>query len=178
MWKLLLLFMAVFFSSCYSTGYLYKDTVHKKAIGRTKNEILRANYYGVPDRTMDDGAGGSILIYETTVLTTTTNGEALGYSEWKGAENKIYNRNGMVSSSVSKTVLDKEFCHLFLDSVNVVYDFKSNYGNIYDTYKCFNKRKTWQLVAVSVIWFPSLIVTVPAALICQSKAKKAGKICK
>jgi len=40
-------------------------------MGHNKNEILRT--YGVPDRITDDGAGGSILVYEKYTQTTITN---------------------------------------------------------------------------------------------------------
>ncbi|MBK9460690.1 MAG: hypothetical protein IPN94_14995 [Sphingobacteriales bacterium] len=57
---ILVIVSAILFQSCYTTRYTYVGNVLDDAIGKDKNQILRI--YGVPDRTMDDGKGGTLLI--------------------------------------------------------------------------------------------------------------------
>lgn len=178
-------------TSCYSTysSQTYKGNVHQEAIGKSKNEILRS--YGIPDRTTDDGQGGTVLIYEKVTQTTVVNTGGVNYSQSQSVGGAIYNSQGVLGASqtqsgsvsqgygYSQTSQNKTFCNLFLDEKNNVYDFKSNYGALFDTkyYRCFNKTNTWLLVGASVITIYGPIVTVPAAIIAQRKAKKKGEIC-
>ena len=172
-------------TSCYTITYPYIGNVHQSAIGKTKNEVLRS--YGVSDRIEDDGAGGSVLVYEKYTLTTFTNSNSSNYGRGVG----VYNTNGIIArsnsitttSGISQTSTSKEYCYLFVNKENLVYDFKSNTGAIYDynnPNKCFNKRKTWFGVGLScmfVIFPPVFLVTVPLALVKQKQAKKKGIIC-
>lgn len=60
-------------ASAYYTVYYkteYAGNQFDKYVGMEKNQILRE--LGVPDRTMDDGNGGEILVYEKITTTTTT----------------------------------------------------------------------------------------------------------
>jgi hypothetical protein len=176
-------------TSCYSTYYTYKGNVHQQAIGQNKNQILRT--YGVPDNTTDDGAGGSILVYERYTQTTTTNINSGSYGRSSTVGGAIYGNGGIIGGSqtqagsisstngISQTSTSKTYCYLFLNNKNIVYDFKTNYGAQYDENRCFNKTTTWVNVIVYSIFIPPVIVAaVPLAIIAQKKAKKNGLICK
>ena len=175
-------------TSCYSTYYTYKGNVHQQAIGQNKNQILRA--YGVPDNTTDDGAGGSILVYEKYTQTTTTNINSGSYGRSSTVGGAIYGNGGIIGGSqtragsisstngISQTSTSKTFCYLFLNRNNIVYDFKANYGAQYDFNRCFDKTLTWVGVGTSCLLLYPALVTVPWAIIAQKKANKNGLICK
>ena len=175
-------------SSCYTTYSVYKGNVHQQAIGQSKNEILRS--YGVPENIMDDGAGGIILVYEKYTQTTTTNSATGSYGSSSTTGGGIYGNGrvvgeqqtkvGAVSSSneISQTSTSKTYCYLFLDSNNIVYDYKTNYGSLYDYNQCFNKKETWWWVRYSCLFIFPAVITIPWAIVEQKKAKKKGIICK
>lgn len=176
-------------TSCYSTYYTYSGNVHQRAIGQNKNQILRT--YGIPDKTTDDGAGGSIFVYESYTQTTTTNINSGTYGRSLAYGGAIYDNGGIIGASqtqagsvsstygVSETSINKTFCYLFLDKNNIVYDFKTNYGAQYEEYSCFSKTRTWLNVSVYCLLFPPVIVAaIPCAIIAQKKAKRKGMICK
>jgi hypothetical protein len=185
---IILVVIVLFYSSCYSTYSTYKGNVHQQAIGKTKNEILRS--YGPPDQTQDDGAGGTIMMYEKFTQTTVTNGTSASYGRSSAVGGAIYGNNGVLSganavsgsvssmSGVSQTSVDKTFCYLFLNKNNIVYDFKTNYGAQFEYNRCFDKTKTWLGVAASCFLVYPALVTIPWAIVAQGKAKKAGNICK
>lgn len=184
----MLLIGILLMTSCYSTYNTYKGNVHQQAIGQTKNEILRS--YGVPEKTTDDAAGGSIMIYEKFTQTTTTNVGSATYRRSAIVGKEIYGNGGLIAGNlaqagtivstngISQTSTDKTFCYLFLNKDNVVYDFKTNYGAQYDQNRCFNKTITWVGVGVSALFLYPAIVTIPWAIIEQKKATKNGMICK
>lgn len=58
-------------------------------MGHNKNEILRT--YGVPDRITDDGAGGSILVYEKYTQTTITNASSGTYGRYSNVSKNLEN---------------------------------------------------------------------------------------
>jgi hypothetical protein len=175
-------------TSCYSTSYIYKGNIHQEAVGKSKNEILRS--YGVPDRTTDDGANGTVLVYEKFTETTVTNVGASSYGRSSTLGGAIYGNGGIIGGSetrsrsyysmngISQTSTDKTYCYLFLNPNNIVYDFKTNYGGLYDSKRCFDKLLTWTLVGMSAVWIVPAIVTVPLAISHQKKAKRNGNICK
>ena len=175
-------------TSCYSTYYTYKGNVHQQSIGQNKNQILRT--YGVPDNTTDDGAGGSVLVYEKYTQTTTTNVNSGSYGRSSTLAGAIYGNGGIIGGSqtqagsitstngISQTSTSKTFCYLFLDTNNIVYDFKTNYGAQYDRNRCFNGTLTLLGVGVSCALIYPAVVTVPWAIIAHRKAKKNGLICK
>jgi hypothetical protein len=185
---IILIVIVLFYSSCYSTYSSYKGNVHQQAIGKTKNEIMRS--YGPPDQTQDDGAGGTIMMYEKFTQTTVTNGSSASYGRSSVVGGSIYGNNGVLSgadavsgsvssmSGVSQTSVDKTFCYLFLNKSNIVYDFKTNYGAQFEYNRCFDKTKTWLGVAASCFLVYPALVTIPWAIVAQGKAKKAGNICK
>jgi hypothetical protein len=185
---LVLMLSSLLLTSCYSNYYTYKGNAHQQAMGKTKNEILRS--YGVPERTQDDGAGGSILIYEQFKQTTVSNSNTAAYGARTTSSAAIYSNSGMVGASnsqsgqvsstngISQTTMSKDFCYLYVNPSNVVYDFKTNYGALYNQNRCFNRLQTWVWVGYSCLFVIPAVVTVPVAIIAQKKAKKRGEICK
>jgi hypothetical protein len=175
----------IFLSSCYSTKPVYTGNIHSRALGKTKNQILRS--YGLPQRTESDGANGSILVYENSVETTVTN--VGSFSSLNGGTNTgaIYGRNGIAAASrtqanvigntnaVTRRSLDVQYCYLFLDSVSKVYDFKSNYGAEFNDYeRCFDNVATTNLCVYSVATLVLWPVVIPWAIIEKKKAKRNG----
>jgi hypothetical protein len=184
----LLLISLLSLSSCFTTGYTYSGNVFQKCIGMSKNEIVRT--YGAPDRILDDGAGGSILVYEQLSQTTISaaNGASYGRSSTVGAA--VYGNGGIIGASetragqvssmngISHTIINKRFLNMFINSQNTVYDFKSNYGALYNTSRCYDRKTTTMWVVMGAIFFsPSLIVTIPLTNSKRHKAERNGEIC-
>jgi hypothetical protein len=180
--------ICIFMTSCYSVTKTYEGNTHEQALGKTKNEILRS--YGIPDRTTDDGAGGTVLIFEQFKQTTVTNSSTQTMDRSRTNASTVFGKKGVLqlndtqggqisnTNAVSETTTTKDYCYLFLDPENVVYDFKTNYGAIYKTNRCFDKFQTWLWVGVSCIFVYPPIITVPIAIISQTKAKRKGELCK
>ena len=183
-----LLAICIISTSCYTTYSTYKGNIHESTIGKTKNEILRS--YGIPEKTEDDGAGGSVLVFEKITQTTITNSNTQTYDRSRSNGSAVYGNKGIIQVNqkqggqisntdvITQTTTNKDYCYIFLDPQNVVYDFKSNYGAQYDYNKCFNKTLTWFGVGVSCLLVYPPIVTVPWAIISYQKAKKNDNFCK
>jgi len=176
-------------TSCYSTFYTYTGNSHSTYVGKTKNEILRT--YGMPDKTSDDGNGGTILAYEKQTLTTISNNTTNAYAASKTLGAAVYNNSGIVaatsgrygysesSNGISETTINKTYCYFYINKDNVAYDFKSNYGAQYKHGTCYDVTKTWSSVVLgAIVFFPSAIVTVPIAITSKKKAIRKGyQIC-
>lgn len=184
----LLLISLLSLSSCFTMGYTYTGNVFQKCIGLSKNEIVRT--YGAPDRILDDGAGGSILVYEQLSQTTISaaNGASYGRSSTVGAA--VYGNGGIIGASdtragqvssmngISHTIINKSFLNIFINSQNTVYDFKSNYGALYNTSRCYDKKATkTALWCCGIFATPFLIIAIPIAISAKKKAVKNGEIC-
>ncbi|MDW8393418.1 MAG: hypothetical protein RMK52_04145 [Chitinophagales bacterium] len=179
---ILFLFLAFCWQSCYTTKYFYVGHELDAVIGMDKNQILRT--YGVPDRTMDDGKGGSILIYENFTLTTISAASAYGLGQYNKQDDVIFSYGGVHAISslnssslvnamgVSHTVRNKWYRNIFLDTANIAYEYQTNFGGKYDSYKCLDKGLTW-LCSFAFLGILSPIVAVPVII----SAKKKGKIC-
>lgn len=139
-------------SSCYTTRHTYSGNIHEQCIGKSKNEILRI--YGTPERIQDDGAGGSILVYEQLIITTFSIAIADDYDSSAIVGVDIYNMGGKIDAcltgavqgssmnEINQTSINKPNCKIFVNAHNVVYDFKSNYGALYKTTKKLKKTLT------------------------------------
>ena len=173
---------ALFLSSCYVTKYTYSGNVLDDAIGKDKNQILRT--HGVPDRTMDDGKAGTILIYENFTQTTISHLNSNTYGQGSAAGAILYGSNGMLgvsstsgrqstyASKSSQTFNTKYYQNIYLNSNNIAYDFQTNIGGTYDSHRCLSKGLTWGVC----IWI--LMPFAPAVAIpVINSAKKKGKIC-
>lgn len=184
----ILSFLLFALSSCYTYKTSFVGNIHQNAIGKSKNEILRT--YGVPERITDDGANGSVLVYEQQSQTTISNAGGYSYGRSASVGGAIYNNGGMIGaqqtrsgqvsamSGVSQTFNNKTFCYLYLNPEGIVYDFKSNYGAQFQDYRCFSKVKTWLFVGLTCVGVYPAVISIPVAIILQRKAKKNGEICK
>ncbi len=151
--KVFLILLIGLFSlnSCMTRKKVYTGkNIHQKAIGKTKNEILRT--YGVPDRVIDDGLDGTVLIFEKKYFTTTSKSSSR-YSD-------VLEENSV--TDYSKTTEEKEYLYLFLDKNNVVYDYKSNYGDDYYVEKKLNKTMT--VIVILPTLFPIIMLLLSATL--------------
>jgi hypothetical protein len=177
-----LAFISLYLTSCYTTAYTYNGNVLDNVIGSNKNEILRT--LGVPERSMDDGKGGTILIYEQFSQTTISNANIRSYAKGSTSGLLIYGygsargvsstqaRQTTYASSYSETTNSKSYRNIFLNQNNIAYDFQTNFGAKYNSYRCLDKTKTWLCAAC---FLP--VVSVPVAIISINKAKKNGEIC-
>lgn len=158
---IIVILLLVSLSSCYTTRHTYSGNTHEQCIGKSESEILRI--YGVPARIQDDGAGGSILVYEQLILTSFSTANAAGYGRGATVGVDIYNMGGKIDAcdsgavqgssmnEISQTLINKPNCMIFVNAHNVVYDFKSNYGALYKTTKKLNKTLTFVTVAGSCL---------------------------
>src|SRR5690606_38992360 len=124
--------------SCYVTSYTYVGNVLDDMIGMNKNQILRS--IGVPERTMDDGNGGEILIYENFSQTTLSSASAYGTGESNTKSNLTFGYNSIYGNSntrtsaniksygYSKTFTTKTYRNIYIDKNNIVYDYQTNFG--------------------------------------------------
>ncbi len=179
---ILVIVSAILLQSCYTTRYTYVGNVLDDAIGKDKNQILRI--YGVPDRTMDDGKGGTILIYENFSQTTISSNSAYGQgsSQSRGSVTygygNIYGNSNTNSSArvnaygVSQTYTTKTYRNIYLNSENIAYDFQTNFGGKYDTDRCLDKGLTW-VTSILFLGILSPAVAIPVIY----NAKKKGKTC-
>lgn len=123
----IVMFMSCFFMSCTSAVKTYvvsKEKDYQKAfIGASHNEIVSA--FGAPDRQTSDGAGGTILIYERTTTSTTSDSQAAAYNV--NYYNKTYTP-GVHSNST--TTQNTSYVHLFIDKDGVCYNVRSNHQEV------------------------------------------------
>ena len=126
------------------------------------------------------------MIYEKSVETTTTNVGSVSRLNSGTNAGAIYGGGGIIAGSrtqanvigntnaITRTSTEVQYCYIFLDSTQKVYDFKSNYGAEYDYIKCFDNLTTTYLCVASVCCvFPAPIV-IPCAIIAKKRAIKKG----
>jgi hypothetical protein len=177
---------AISLSSCYSTYPVYKSNIHEEIVGKNKVDVLRT--YGVPNKTIDDGAGGTVLAYEKETTVTYSTGAVNSNSRYNSISGAVYSSSGILGygngASVNQstfngynvTKTNKTFCHIFLDSNNVVREFNSNYGAIFDYEKCYSKNiaKQYAAWATGVTLFFGLPVAIVVYQVSLKNAKKKG----
>lgn len=173
--------LVITLQSCYVTKYTYTGNVLDDIIGMEKNQVLRV--IGVPDRTMDDGKGGEILIYEQ--FSQTTISQASGYGQSNSTKdsnltfgyNSIYgNSNTRTSANInaygySKTYTTKTYRNIYMNNGGIVYDFQTNFGGKYNEDKCLDKGLTW---LTGICFVP---LSIPVVVIAIRKAKQKGQVC-
>jgi hypothetical protein len=179
---ILVVLSAILLQSCYTTQFTYVGNVLDDAIGKDKNQILRI--FGVPDRTMDDGKEGTILIYENFSKTTISSATAYGQGNSQSRGSVTYGYGNIYSNSntnssarvntyrVSQTYTTKTYRNIYLNSQNIAYDYQTNFGGIYESNRCLNKSLTW---VCSIYFLGPLAPLVAIPVI--NKAKKKGKLC-
>jgi hypothetical protein len=164
--------------SCYSTYPIYKGNVHQEAIGKTKIDILKS--YGVPSKTIDDGAGGMVLSFEKESLVTYSTGVTRSNYNLYANRGAVYTSGGInnasTTNSTTVSAVNVQYCHIYLDSNNVATDFRTNYGAIYDHQKCFSKlqaRSNAAIFSLVTIGFGTPIAFL-GYHIALSRAKQGG----
>lgn len=135
----------------------------------------------VPDRTMDDGLGGEILIYEDKAQVTETEGRVTSSSTtnintkpvtntWTGQTS--LSSTGRTSTtntqnSTSVTTEYKDYLNVFINQSGVCYKIDTNVGDIYEPavthkecYKVPNPGLLWMLIhpitvygIIPAIWY-------------------------
>ena len=194
---IILIIIPLILNSCYINHqivhYKFEYNAYQACMGKSKNEILRT--IGVPNRSMSDGAGGEVLVYENTTITTQAYQSYVTYGASQSASAAVYGngsavgltygRYGQVTTGngTSQTTAHTNYLHLFVDKNGVVYDFRSNTnGDIYSSAvnyeRCYSNFWSIYWVVLTAVFPPDLLVTVPLVIIKHHKAKKNGEICK
>lgn len=142
----------------------YLGNRYKDMKGSTKQQILLD--MGASDRTMADGKGGEILIYENKTLVTQSDAVAVSTTSSRSAAvaGQTYGGNPAVVaggsstsvgdySSLTTTREEKAFVHFFINSNGICYDVKCNVGDRWSAaqthqgcYKTANKSLLWFLM--------------------------------
>lgn len=112
-------------------------------VGMTKAEVLED--MSVPDRTMDDGLGGEILVYEKKEQVTKTTGRVTTSSTtintkpvtnaWTGetslsSTGRTSTTNTQNSTSVTQE--HKDYVNVFINTNGVCYKVDTNIGDLYE----------------------------------------------
>ncbi len=166
----IMLLLATSLTSCYTTKegwHMEQSTVddfpafRKMCIGQSHNQIVTK--LGAPQRTLSDGAGGTILVYENTTTTTVSNSVKTAYNV--DYFNKTYTPG---VSTTSQQTTNTDYIQYFVNSESVCYDVKTNIPmthvedkKVYGKYKVFNRKAFW-ITSIAVA------ASVSAAIICGS----------
>ncbi len=148
-------------TSCYTTLSVtetitpekYAKDTHDHLVGKTKSEIL--SEMSVPDRVMDDGLGGEILVYEKKEQVTETKGKQTSSSSTRTSytPHKNYYTGGVsnvtgtgytsTSNSINTKSVTKErkdYVNAYLNKEGVCYKVDSEiYQPAVTTEKCYKK---------------------------------------
>lgn len=89
-------------------------------VGKPHNHIVAT--LGAPDRQTSDGAGGTILIYEETTMTSTSNSVAAAYNV--NYFTKTYTPGTRTSTNTTEHT---SYIHLFIDKDGECYAVKTNH---------------------------------------------------
>ena len=93
-------------------------------VGKPHNHIVAT--LGAPDRQTSDGAGGTILIYEKTTMTSTSNSNSVAAAYNVNYLSKTYTPGTRTSTSTSTTE-HTSYIHLFIDKDGECYAVKTNH---------------------------------------------------
>ena len=163
---LLLMLVCVVMTSCWAVQSVTVTDIPEKYIGNafddlvgmTKAEVLED--MSVPDRTMDDGLGGEILVYEKKEQVTKTTGRVTTSSTTNVSTKPITNAwtgetslssTGRTSTtntqnSTSVTQEHKDYVNVFINTNGVCYKVDTNIGDLYEPavthQECYKVPKT------------------------------------
>lgn len=129
--RLFLSFAVIMIISCLFTSCTVYNTSRvsmlsdytTEFVGKPHNHIVAT--LGAPDRQTSDGAGGTILIYEKTTMTSTSNSVAAAYNV--NYFSKTYTPGTQTSTSTSEYT---SYIHLFIDKDGVCYSVKTNHEKV------------------------------------------------
>lgn len=163
---LLLMLVCVVMTSCWTVQSVTVTDIPEKYIGNafddlvgmTKAEVLED--MSVPDRTMDDGLGGEILVYEKKEQVTKTTGRVTTSSTtnvntkpvtnaWTGetslsSTGRTSTTNTQNSTSVTQE--HKDYVNVFINTNGICYKVDTNIGDLYEPavthQECYKVPKT------------------------------------
>lgn len=92
-------------------------------VGKPHNYIVTT--LGAPDRQTSDGAGGTILIYEKTITTSSSKNVAAAYNV-----NYLTGTYTPGTKSSSVTTQNTRYIHLFVGEDGVCYNVKTNHQKV------------------------------------------------
>lgn len=176
---LLLMLVSVVMTSCWTVQSVTVTDIPEKYIGNafddlvgmTKAEVLED--MSVPDRTMGDGLGGEILVYEKKEQVTKTTGRVTTSSTTNVSTKPITNAwtgetslssTGRTSTtntqnSTSVTQEHKDYVNVFINTNGVCYKVDTNIGDLYEPavthqecYKVPNRGLLWMLMPPITVW--------------------------
>ena len=189
---LLLMLVSVVMTSCWTVQSVtvtdipeqYVGNKYDALVGMSKAQVLAE--MSVPDRTMDDGLGGEVLIYEKKEQVSKTTGYSAASATTKPVTNYWTGQTSLQSSGYnsmnSSTVTQekKEYVNVFIDGNSTCYKVDANIGDIYEPavthqecYKAPNPRLLWMLMPpITMIgWIPSIWYLAQEAKIKKGKVK-------
>ena len=122
-------------------------------VGKPHNHIVAT--LGAPDRQTSDGAGGSILIYEKTTTTSTSNSVAAAYNI--NYISGTYTPGTKTSTSTSEHT---SYIHLFIDKDGVCYAVKTNHEKEVTQVdeKATKRNKAVGFTIVSLLTIPWILI--------------------
>lgn len=197
---LLLMLVGVTMTSCWTVQSVTVTDIPEKYIGNafdelvgmTKAEVLED--MSIPDRTMDDGLGGEVLIYEKKEQVTKTSGYVTTSSTtnvntkpvtnaWTGqtslaSTGRTSTTTGQHSTSVTEE--HKDYVNVFINATGVCYKVDTNIGDMYDPavthqecYKVPNRGLLWMLIPPITIYgiIPAIWYAAQNAKVKNGKAK-------
>ena len=193
---LLLMLVAVTMTSCWTVQSVTVTDIPEKYIGNafdelvgmTKAEVLED--MSVPDRTMDDGLGGEILVYEKREQIAKTTGRATTSSTtnvntkpvtnyWTGQTSLQSTGRTSTTNSLNSTTVtteNKEYVNVFINTNGVCYKVDTNIGDMYEPavthQECYKVPKT----SVFAAWIcPPIGLLTSIWYLAQNAKVKNGK---
>lgn len=128
-------------------------------VGKPHNQIVAT--LGAPDRQTPDGAGGTILIYEQTTTTSTSNSVDVAY-------NVNYFTKTYTPGTETNTVQSQNtsYVHLFINSNGVCYNVKTNHQKLVtevDEEATAKNKKMWKIAGYT--WGAAGVIIAIAGLV-------------
>lgn len=190
---LLLMLVGVTMTSCWTYHSVtvtdipeqYLGNKYDALVGMSKSQVLAE--MSVPDRTMDDGLGGEVLIYEKKEQVSKTTGYSAASATTKPVTNYWTGQTSLQSSgynsmnSSTVTQENKEYVNVFINADNICYKIDANIGDIYEpavTHQECYKEPNPILLAISIP-YSLVLVGLPHAIwygVQKAKIKKEGRI--
>lgn len=132
---LIVAMVSCFLTSCTTKSFTYTQSVPvsklsdytTEYVGKPHNYIVSS--LGAPDRQTSDGAGGTILIYEETTVTSTSSSNSVAAAYNVNYFNKTYTP-GTATTTQSVQSANTSYIHLFVNSEGVCYNVKTNHQKI------------------------------------------------
>lgn len=143
-----IMIVSCLFTSCtvYKTSQVSMQSDYTtEFVGKPHNHIVAT--LGAPDRQTSDGAGGTILIYEKTTMTSTSNSVAAAYNV--NYFSGTYTPGTRTSSSTSEHT---SYIHLFINKDAVCYAVKTNHEKQVtqvDEKATKKLKKTWKILGIT-----------------------------